>query len=93
MIPTSFFVMRLIVENVRARSFPLDMLRYDSCLPATEADSRAIENSVSGDGPTTRVTLKRFARDDDRFSTRTALDRWLSFGWRVVAYEPWDEAR
>lgn len=87
---SKFFVMHMVVESRQVRSFPLDMLRYDNCVPATEADSNAIEKSINGDSSThgvLRVTLRRFAVDNDRYRQRSALDRWLSFGWHVVDYK------
>ena len=65
----------VIVEGSTA--FPLDMLRYDSCVPASESDSYAMLH----DGEVRRVALRRFTVDN-----RAATEgRWLSFGWRVLA--------
>lgn len=56
--------------------FPLDMLRYDACWPATEMDS---------------ATASDHERDRRRVNLRTASpnsptpERWESFGWKVSA--------
>jgi hypothetical protein len=87
---TKLFVMRLVVEG--GGTFPIDMLRYDSCVPADEQHSRLIESSIAvANGMVRQVTLKRFARDNDGGDrNRTAVARWRSFGWSVVSYEPWE---
>lgn len=78
-------VMLLVVEG--QRSFPIDMLRYDSCVPAEERDSRAIERSVWPEARAVeRVSLRRFAVDDDR-GHHLAEKRWNAFGWKVISYE------
>lgn len=73
-----------IVEGPRT-SFPVDMLRYDSCWPLTTEDARKIEN-ILNEGE--RLTLPRRVRvqlqtSDRNFNVPTAA-RWDSFMWRVV---------
>jgi hypothetical protein len=56
--------------------FPADMLRYDLCWPASEADSRSI-GAYFGHHVTPRtIKLKGL-------KTPTPA-RWASFGWTVV---------
>ena len=58
--------------------FPVDMLRYDLCRPATEHDSNMIELTfrVNTSSPY-RITLKGLKTPTDA--------RWSSFGWKVVS--------
>ena len=59
--------------------FPIDMLRYDGCHPASESDSARIENS---DGRGQRdVTLVGHTDPDRTYPSR---ERWESFTWKVV---------
>jgi hypothetical protein len=88
------YVMRLVVEG--STPFPLDMLRYDSAVPASEEESRQIERCASHSAVfvgKVKIALRRFAVEDD-YDTRQPSDtpmmanrRWESFGWRVVSYE------
>ena len=52
--------------------FPIDMLRYDVCLPASEADS----NEMNLDRKLRAVTL--------RGPRKPTTARWESFGWKVI---------
>jgi len=68
------------------RDFPLDMLRYDLCRPATESDSTLINTTivfpyVSGrkDKPTFTIRLKGLKPP--------TVARWHSFGWAVLPPE------
>lgn len=67
----------------RGRYFPIDMLRYDNCVPASESDALKIANTF--DNPTLadteRITLRRFAPAVTQGPT---VARWESFGWKVV---------
>jgi len=58
--------------------FPLDMLRYDLCWPASETDSRLIEASKRDEyrGRVRAISLKGLKYPTER--------RWESFGWGVV---------
>jgi hypothetical protein len=63
-------------------TFPIDMLRYDACYPASEADSYATEWNV-GDG-LRRVTLKHRVTKDECLNHYPTEDRWKSFTWNIV---------
>jgi hypothetical protein len=54
-------------------AFPLDMLRYDSCWPNSEADTSAIDEPRER----RKVTLRTYS------NYSPTIDRWESFGWRV----------
>ena len=56
--------------------FPIDMLRYDLCWPATGSDSTDIENSGRPSTTLHRIDLRGL-------KVPTAI-RWASFGWEVV---------
>lgn len=60
--------------------FPFDMLRYDSCYPASETDSAALEHHRR---EKRRVTLLASIPNPQSvyFPDRA---RWGSFGWTVV---------
>lgn len=65
--------------------FPLDMLRYDSCVPRTQDDiSKLSGRGVDGRGawPFRIVELHMFSTSKDAQPTRA---RWLSFGWHVLS--------
>lgn len=74
----------LIVEG--SCRFPTDMLRYSTCVPAREEDSRVIDREWSVDrGIMRRVILRRFSGDGMAASSaNTRSSRWKSFGWNVV---------
>lgn len=61
---------------VGSGTFPLDMLRYDSCVPHEEHDSL-----VAADEHTMRriVVLRSYSR-----SATMTPGRWRSFGWQVL---------
>jgi hypothetical protein len=58
-------------------SFPIDMLRYDRCSPAREADSAEIARSFNGHRRT-RVRVTGTVKPP-------TIARWKSFGWTVEA--------
>ncbi len=63
-------------------AFPLDMLRYDSCWPATAADSERIRSSFRGhltSSPPQEIRLVSAS------ASPITVDRWASFGWSVTA--------
>jgi len=68
----------LVVEG--SGDFPVDMLRYDSCVPWGDRDS----DKVSRGHELRCVALRRFSTTG-RGATAT---RWRSFGWRVL----WENA-
>lgn len=63
-------------------SFPVDMLRYDAAIPATEGDSGVIGYSFMPRRTRDElpVTLRAYG---PRTWTPTS-GRWESFGWHVV---------
>lgn len=68
-----------IVKVVGKGTFPIDMLRYDSCRPATELDSGKIARMREE----RTITLLRYTDEMDSPTT----ERWMSFGWSVIYYE------
>jgi hypothetical protein len=57
--------------------FPIDMLRYDACYPASEADSSIINRSLTHD-TRGKITV------EVRTRSPLTVGRWKSFGWQVV---------
>jgi hypothetical protein len=57
-------------------AFPVDMLRYDSAVPASEADAHRIEKQRD----LRTVVLTRTSVDKDG----PTVARWRSFGWEVI---------
>lgn len=70
---------------VRLGSFPIDMLRYDRCTPATENDSGKIAGMCSRGYPREQeeatVTLTGYSQTRTPHITEA---RWKSFGCDVV---------
>jgi len=68
-------------------TFPLDMLRYDSCYPATqEAVSKIVVKSYpseSKEDAQETPTIELAYAHNER-SWRPTEGRWSSFGWSVV---------
>lgn len=62
-------------------SFPLDMLRYDSCFPYMGEDAGQIE--YRPDEPRSSRTVNLVHYNSEAKWTPTGA-RWESFGWRVV---------
>lgn len=74
------YIMRLTVTPQRPIvEFPIEMLRYDSCIPATERDAHAIAASISGARRGPPINLIRVSRTD----ALPSEGRWASFGWSV----------
>ena len=70
---------RLYVHQARVTGFgefPLDMLRYDACHPATEADTAVIEHSRERRSVNVEQTS---AQRHDPWT----VGRWSSFGWTI----------
>lgn len=66
--------------------FPLDMLRYDSCSPATEEDSGIIRSTFAGVGwyGNWCVLVKKVLRVKRNKSEKVfTYDRWNSFGCAI----------
>jgi hypothetical protein len=57
--------------------FPLDMLRYDHCWPATETDA------ASAEGPRHCPRTVAIVRDIRQKGDVPTASRWHSFGWDV----------
>jgi hypothetical protein len=60
--------------------FPLDMLRYDSCLPHTETDSLLIKESMRDDPGFVHkriIVVKSYGQ-------KPTKRRWETFGWTVL---------
>jgi hypothetical protein len=65
-----------------SNSFPIDMLRYDECSPASEADAHKIQRSIDHAEPM-QVTLKRLRLYG--YNMDFTPGRWSSFGWRIAS--------
>lgn len=64
--------------------FPVDMLRYDGCHPATEIDAHEIERSHNVEKSSLvpiKITLVRWTQQGQWMPTE---ERWKSQGWRVL---------
>lgn len=77
-----------VVKGVRP--FPIDMLRYDRCLPVDPESVDAIEASIrremsyrNGPGSPSPFTVKLRAYASSGFREPTE-GRWDSMGWSVV---------
>jgi hypothetical protein len=67
--------------------FPLDMLRYDSCCPATEQDATNIRLTISGRlllGGVWVIFVKKILLERRRKNDKVFTDgRWSSFGCSI----------
>ena len=61
--------------------FPIDMLRYDQAVPATEADANRISRSVRDEGSKERFGIDLLSVN------RPNLERWKRFHWEVALVE------
>lgn len=70
--------------TVKSRfSFPVDMLRYDSCFPCTQSDASEITDSIMQlDGFEVDV-----ARNVGRKNDQPTIARWESFSCQVSNIE------
>jgi len=67
-----------VVGNTR---FPIDMLRYETSVPATAADAAVITAAVMRkQKEVKRITLACLTPDPH---WRPAIDRWRGLGWTV----------
>lgn len=85
--PEKLYVTYLTVSG--HGDFPIDMLRYDRCVPRTQIDVENIQRrTVMLDGKRVDeprlVNLVRYCVSD----TPAEAGRWQSFGWKVVREEP-----
>lgn len=70
--------------NVEGKgAFPLDMLRYDLCWPATAGGAQQISRSI--DGLSTDLRLERTIMIKGLKPPTVA--RWASFGWKVLEHD------
>jgi len=60
--------------------FPIDMLRYDECFPATERDAAKIYHSINSDHDGSSITVACYCGRGWRPTSR----RWESFSWQIV---------
>ena len=68
---------KIVEKSFRGNgSFPLDMLRYEACWPATSSDAVAI----GCDFETRTVTVRTLATQEKPWT----IERWRSFGWEPV---------
>ena len=70
---------RHVVEVTTSNSFPVDMLRYDSCFPLTETDALVIQLSLNPMVYEYKEYRVRVARYYDTKFIRWSEDRWNSF--------------
>ena len=77
---TKFFLFRVTVAG--NGTFPIDMLRYDRCCPASETDAQKISNTFLRplDREKQRIVLVRHSVNN----IGPTVGRWASFGWAVV---------
>lgn len=81
-----------IIEVEGDGDFPIDMLRYAECIPATEVDSRKIQAQSGLLGTSLEKARIRLRKTES--SAKTWYEaRWQSFGWKVVAYDKIDFTR
>lgn len=73
------------VIPLRGTAFPIDMLRYDACHPASEDESHRIEQvnldyTMAVRSDVQSVELERL---HDGKANRLTDARWRSFGWAI----------
>jgi hypothetical protein len=70
-------------------SFPIDMLRYDRCMPDTERDARTVEDTLipgsvrdpeTGKRATWVVNVCKIVNSRQEASRAWTVARWASFG-------------
>jgi len=64
-------------------AFPIDMLRYDNCWPASERDSMTIIRSFRLRGSGEAWSIHLMTAKGDRL-LEPEYNRWASFGWAVM---------
>lgn len=69
---------RFRVHSLRNREFPVDMLRYDNCVPDEEVDACTIEASFEFHTNRLFVSLRKLTVGDPSYA------RWVSMGWAVT---------
>lgn len=76
---SKLYLFRLTVEG--SGDFPVDMLRYDRCIPFTGEDA----HKVGAYSLEKRKVLLQMYSASKEGATK---DRWASFGWKVISQEP-----
>lgn len=64
--------------------FPLDMLRYDRCIPLEETDCSIIGHSFNDYSGEAKVVLVRTISDKKDWASAWTFGRWQSFSCRVL---------
>jgi hypothetical protein len=75
-----------VISKKPFNDFPIDMLRYDRCFPATDEDALNISTRILIDGEEkepVRVKLLKYAETKET-GFQISHSRWESFGWTVV---------
>lgn len=78
----------MFIHQIRVRgfdTFPIDMLRFDCCYPATMEDADLIATSVRSESREHRTVVLQ--RASSYGTTLWAIERWKSFGWSVNILE------
>lgn len=70
---------RTLVTVTGQGYFPIEMLRYDSCVPMNLEDAQIIA-LARPDGVTREIKLWRFSYE----ASKASAARWESFGWIVT---------
>ena len=66
--------------------FPVDMLRYDTCWPSTSDDAANLTINHRDD----LMLVRQIELNGIRIPT---VDRWLSFGWKVLLTPVWKKGK
>jgi hypothetical protein len=84
---TSTIKVKLLKITVQVINAPHDMMRYDNCVPATEADSHKLDRLSDGsrDPEDRTITFKMF----DIPGRGPTEARWQSYGCKVIEVKPW----
>lgn len=69
-----FYVFEFVVRG--RGDFPIDMLRYDSCVPKSQDDVRLMVDRLTERD----IRLRMFSATKDG----PTHERWASFGWPIV---------
>jgi hypothetical protein len=64
---------------IGAGPFPIDMLRYDACVPRNESDSAVVSESAHD-----KTWVRHSVNVQGRGPLGPTTARWASFGWQVV---------
>lgn len=81
--PSKIYVQRIVVRITSSR-MPLDMMRYDRCVPFGSDDVARLTGLREDRGPV-EVTFMRYSIT----GSMPEVARWHSFGCEVLSVEPW----